>query len=269
MERLGIDGATIEYEVRGDGEPVLLIPVGVVADGLGRPLLAEPALASGYRLIHYHRRGYMGSTLGDERPTIPRQAADAAALLRHLGVKTAHAVGHSIGGLIALQLALEAPGVVHSLALLEPPLRMASSGKEHLERIIVPMMSAYRSGDKRRALEVFCDAVFGPSWQSVVERAVPGAVAQAVKDLDAFIQEQAAIQDWRFGSSEAAMIQQPVLSVLGRRTTVMMKQGRELLHTWFPQAEDWDLDTTHLLQLQDSAGMAQGLAGFFRRHPMT
>jgi len=101
MERLGVGGAVIEYEVHGKGEPVLLIPLSIVGDGLGCPLLAEPELASRYRLIHYHRRGYMGSTLGSEPLTASRQARDTAALLKHLGVASAHIAGHSFGGLIA------------------------------------------------------------------------------------------------------------------------------------------------------------------------
>jgi hypothetical protein len=38
----------IEYQVEGDGEPVLLIPPSLIIDGLGHPLLAEPELAFHY-----------------------------------------------------------------------------------------------------------------------------------------------------------------------------------------------------------------------------
>src|SRR5512135_1487030 len=118
MEHLKIDDAMIEYQVQGHGEPVLLIHPSLIADGLDRPLLAQPELASRYQFIHYHRRGWMGSTLGPEPLTIACLASDAVMLLRYLGVSTAHVVGHSIGGLIALQLALDAPKLVYSLALL-------------------------------------------------------------------------------------------------------------------------------------------------------
>ena len=269
MEHLQVDSAVIEYQVQGNGEPILLIPGGVIIDGLGRPLLAEPELASRYQLIHYHRRGYAGSTLGSERLTIAKQAGDAAALLRHLGVKTAHVAGHSVGGLMALQLGLDAPELVHSLALLEPLLRMVPSGKASSERSIVPMMNAYRSGNKQQAVEVFGDYVFGPDWKSVVERTIPGGFEQGVKDVDTFIQEMATVQEWNFGPEQAQAIRQPVLSVLGVRGHQFMKEGRTLLHSWFPQTEDLDVNATHLLQMQDPQGMAHGLAEFFSRHPMT
>src|SRR6476659_7748817 len=99
MEHLEVDGAQIEYAIQGNGEPVLLIPLSVIIDGLACPLFSQPELASRYRLIHYHRRGYMGSTLGHEPLTADRQASDAAALLKHLGVKSAHVVGTPMGDL--------------------------------------------------------------------------------------------------------------------------------------------------------------------------
>ena len=61
MERAIIDGAELEYEVSGTGEPVVFIHEAFIADTF-RPLLAEPSLAGRYRLILYHRRGYAGSS---------------------------------------------------------------------------------------------------------------------------------------------------------------------------------------------------------------
>jgi pimeloyl-ACP methyl ester carboxylesterase len=268
MEHLQIDDASIEYEIRGSGEPVLLIPLSLIIDGLGHPLFSQTELTAHYRLIHYHRRGWMGSTRGQAPLTIAHMAVDARALLQHLNVKQAHIVGHSIGALVAVQLALDDPKLVHSLALLEPPFRMGPSGKESYERVIVPMLNAYRSGEKKTAVEIFSNAVFGPNWQFFVEQSVPGGVEQAVKGMDIFIQEQPAINDWQFGDLEACVIKQPVLSVLGRLSSPLAKKSRELLHSWFSQIEDLDLDTTHLLQMQDPKGMAHGLAEFFIRHPI-
>ncbi len=268
MERLDVGGAEIEYLVQGKGEPVLLIPPAATIDGLGLPLLAQPLLASRYQLIHYHRRGYMGSTLGQDPLTIALGASDAAALLRHLQVNSAHIAGHSIGGLIALQLAVDSPDIAHSLALFEPSLSTVPSGKERLGDLFQPMMDAYRAGNKRVAIMHLCDTVYGPNWQFIVEQITPGAVEQAVRDADVTIQELMAVPTWQFGSQEIAAIHTPVLSVLGTRTSQFMKEGRILLHSWFPQTEDLDLPTTHLLQMQDPQGVAQGLAEFFARHPI-
>jgi pimeloyl-ACP methyl ester carboxylesterase len=175
-------------------------------------------------------------------------------------------VGHSFGGQIALQLALDAPDLVHSLALLEPSLAAAQDGRARLQALFAGVMQAYRTGDKQKAMVTFADAVFRPGWQTVVERTVPGGVEQAVKDFDTFMLEQAPIQEWQFGPSQAAAIKQPVLSVLGLQASPFTKAGRVLLHSWFPQTEDVDIDSTHLLQMQDPAAVANGLAGFFSSH---
>ena len=50
----------LEYDVRGTGEPVLLIHGAILADAFV-PLLTQPALADDYRLIAYHRRGFAGN----------------------------------------------------------------------------------------------------------------------------------------------------------------------------------------------------------------
>ncbi len=268
MECLQLDDAQIEYEVRGQGEPVLLIHLSVVADGLAYPLFSRPEIAARYQLIHFRRRGYGGSTLGSIPLTVEREAADAAALLRHLGIRRAHFAGHSFGGMIALQLAVDAPNLVHSLALLEPSLPLVPGGEARLQQLFAPVMDAYRAGDKRKAMVTLSDAIFGPGWQAVVERAVPGGMEQAVKDFDTFMQERGPIREWQFGPAEAAKIHQPVLSVLGIHTSPFMKAGRSLLHEWFPETEDCDIESTHLLQMQDPIAVANGLVGFFSRHPI-
>ena len=61
LERAVLDGITLEYEVSGEGEPVVLIHGSFIADAF-RPLLAEPSLAAGYQPITYHRRGYVDSS---------------------------------------------------------------------------------------------------------------------------------------------------------------------------------------------------------------
>lgn len=152
MEQLEVNGAVMKYEVHGVGEPVLLIHLSVLADGLVTPLLAQPELASRYQLIHYYRRGYLGSSLGSQPLTAAVEAGDAAALLRHLGVKTAHVVGHSFGGSITLQLAVDAPDLVHSLALLEPLLPAVPGAQDRLGALFRPVLEAYRAGDKRKAV---------------------------------------------------------------------------------------------------------------------
>ena len=109
MQSVTVNGVELEYEAIGRGEPVLLVSP-VLADGF-LPLVSEPALTDRYRCIRYHKRGWAGSTHTPPPVTIADHAADAAALLEHLGIRSAHIAGHSSGAAVALQLALDTPTV--------------------------------------------------------------------------------------------------------------------------------------------------------------
>jgi len=271
MNRAQIDGRALEYEVRGAGEPVVLVHGSHIADAFA-PLLAESVLTERYRLLLYHRRGFAGSTHPDGPLSIAQQATDCRALMQHLGVPCAHVVGHSYGGAIALQLALDAPEVVHSLALLEPPLLTVPSAPQFLEAL-GPVLQMYEGGNKIGAVDSFLQAVVGPEYRSVLDRVLPGAFAQATADADTFFRiELPALEQWSFTQADAGRITQPVLTVLGGDSHTLWPGWREvhqLVQAWLPQAEGFVLEgTTHGLQIIDPKGMAAGLAEIFARHPL-
>jgi len=109
-------GCRLAYRVRGSGDPVLLIQgTGLHGEGW-RPQVE--ALAADHRCITFDNRG-MGASQPLTGPlTVAQMASDALAVLDACGHRSAHLVGHSLGGLVALQLALLAPRRVRSLALL-------------------------------------------------------------------------------------------------------------------------------------------------------
>jgi pimeloyl-ACP methyl ester carboxylesterase len=55
MQRANLNGADLEYEILGSGEPLLLIHGSILADAYFA-LRAEPRIADHYRVISYHRR---------------------------------------------------------------------------------------------------------------------------------------------------------------------------------------------------------------------
>jgi pimeloyl-ACP methyl ester carboxylesterase len=269
MERAIVDGITLEYEVSGSGEPVVFIHGAFIADTF-RPLVAEPSLADRYRLITYHRRGYMGSrTPGPV--SVARQAADCRGLLRHLSVERAHVVGHSFGGAVALQLALDTPEVVHSLALLEPALAVGASAQSYREAL-VRGVQRYREAGAAIAVDEFLGARW-PEYRDHLDRVLPGAFDQAVAGAATWFEmDLPAGLDWRFGEAEARRIGQPVLSVLGGESEAMWPRFGEthrLLLAWLPTGEEVVLPgATHFLQVENPRGMAEALAAFFARHPL-
>jgi pimeloyl-ACP methyl ester carboxylesterase len=269
MEIAHLNGADLEYEVKGSGEPVLLIEP-VVADAF-LPFMSAKPLVDRYRLIRYHKRGWCGST-HTAGVTMADYAKEADALLNDLGVSRAHIVGHSSGADVALQLAVDYPDRVHTLALLEPGL-LSVPAAQALFAKAGPAIEAYSAGDHRTAVESFLSAVSGldrDSCRSVIEKNAPGALAATIQDADTlFGVEFPAVTGWTFGRDQAAAINQPILSVRGTDTDPVWVEVDELLHEWFPQIEDLSVPGTgHLLQLQNPEPIARGMAEFFARHPM-
>jgi pimeloyl-ACP methyl ester carboxylesterase len=78
MQRANLNGADLEYEVQGSGEPLLLIHGSILADAYFA-LRAEPRIADHYRVISYHRRGFAGSSRANVPFTIVQQTADGRA----------------------------------------------------------------------------------------------------------------------------------------------------------------------------------------------
>ena len=270
MDRAKVNGVELEYEVRGAGEPVLVIDM-LIADCFV-PLLPEPALAHRYQLIRYHKRGWVGSTKTPPPVSIGEHAADAAALLEHLGVRRAHIAGHSTGASIGAQLALDHPEKVHTLTLLEPTLVSLPLGDAFL-KAAGPVFEAYGSGDHSGAFAMFVAAASGLDWETcraLLEERIPGVVTQSIKDADTFFGvELPALTEWTFGPEQAAAIRRPVLSVIGRDTQPLWVEIAEFLRSSLPHVEECTIDGVgHLLQIQRSEPVAQAVAQFLTRHPI-
>jgi pimeloyl-ACP methyl ester carboxylesterase len=272
MDRARLNGVELEYDVTGSGEPLLLISTGPIADSF-LPFLSEKALVERYRLITYRQRGQAAGTHSPAPVSFVGHAADAAALLDQLGVRRTHVAGHSTGAAIALQLTVDRPHLVHTLALLEPPLMGVPSAGAFFKKA-GPALAAYGAGDREGAMAAFLSLVSGLDWESCrtsVEKHVPGGVAQAVKDADTFFGSYLpGLNAWQFGPDQAAAITQPVLSLTGTETERLFVEGHELLHSWFPQLESCTIEgIAHLLHMQRPRPVAQGIAEFLARHPIT
>jgi pimeloyl-ACP methyl ester carboxylesterase len=272
MERAAVDGLELEYELHGSGEPVVLIHWGVSATW-AEPLLEEPALAERYSLLSYHRAGFGGSSPLQGRVSMAEHAEHCRLLMRHLGIERAHIVGHSSSVAVALQLALDAPEAVHTVVSMDAarPVPATEVQAAFVRGFVEPAVERYRAGDREAAVDTFFRGVFGPDYRDPLERGLPGAFDQAVSDADAFFtQELPALQQWSLTEETARRITQPVLAVVGENSARTFPERRELLLSWLPNVEPFELPgATHLLHVQNPGGMAGALASFYARHPLT
>jgi pimeloyl-ACP methyl ester carboxylesterase len=269
VNRAVIDGITLEYEDSGTGEPVICIHGAFIADTF-RPLQFERSIANRYRLISYHRRGYVGSGPIAGTGSLADEVHDCCALLSHLGVRLAHVIGHSFGGVVALQLALEVPQLVHTVTLLEAALMVGDSEPLYRQGL-QQSVQRYREAGARVVADEFLQMRW-PGYREPLEKALPGAFEQAVADAPAsFAGDVPAALHSRFGEKQAIKITQPVLVVLGQRSVALHPRFAEtyqLLLDWLPNAEGFVLPrATHFLHLENPRDMAGALADFYARHP--
>src|SRR2546422_10376367 len=110
-----INNIRMHFGVSGKGDPVLLI------NGLSAPAaswaLQAKALAPHFTVVTFDNRGGGETDLpGEPMYSIGQLADDAAAILKHLKISRAHAVGASMGGAIGMELALRQPRRVRALS---------------------------------------------------------------------------------------------------------------------------------------------------------
>ena len=265
MDRLVFDDVELTYQVHECGERIVFVHASAFVSWY-LPLVER---LTEFSTLQYRRR-LRESDRGGYRPlTVAEDASICARLMDHVGWHTAHIVGHSYGALVALQLALDSPERVSSVALLEPAARGISSS-EQVVAALQPVIAAYKSGDKAQAVDGFLRHVCGDGYRAVLDQVIPDAFGEALGEADLFFQaELPAVQGWSFGPSDAKRITQPVINVLGADSASRFVEGSELVQSWFPQAERFSVPQAgHLLMVQNPMALAQGLNDFYSRHPL-
>ena len=115
MQRALINGIQLAYEIRGTGDPLVMIH-GAQGDQTMFNGLAS-AYASHFRVLTFDQRGSGLSDKPDTDYSIAMLADDTAALMNHTGCAPAHVIGVSMGGMIAQEFALRHPRKIRSLVL--------------------------------------------------------------------------------------------------------------------------------------------------------
>lgn len=164
-----LDG-TLYYEMSGEGETILLIHAGIA--NLQMWDTQWQALSQHYQVVRYDMRGFGRSA--DVDGDTPTHRQDVVALMAELGIEKAHLVGCSLGGEIALDVALEEPERVISLVLIS-----ATPGGFEMQGAPPPavfaMIEAFQSGD-------MASAARAQNEMSVTGNRAPDAVNATVRE---------------------------------------------------------------------------------------
>ncbi len=239
-------GMTIHYEVRGDGEPLLLVM------GLGGQLVSWPdafvdgLVDRGFKVIVYDNRDIGLSTKGRSKPPgifktfaasasrrfakseylLSDMADDAAGLLAELGIERAHIVGISMGGMITQQLAIDHAGRVLSIASI-----MSTTGNRRVGRpktsILPKLLRLTKGGPEtyvERQVEVF-RLVEGSSHNEEQTRLLAARALARDYTPDGTARQAAAILASPDRTSGLHSVRVPALVVHGLEDTLVAPSG--------------------------------------------
>jgi 3-oxoadipate enol-lactonase len=225
----------IYHEVHGEGEPVLLI------GGLGSDVSMFAAmvkrLARTCRVVAFDNRGAGRTDKPDAPYSIAMMADDAVGLLDALGISAAHLVGISMGGSIALDVALRHPDRVRGLVLVS-----ASARKPARLTLSAPMRVAYLL----RTLPPFRGRHPQPGYAHTHQRN-----ASRAYDCTARLGE----------------IHTPVLILHGRRDRTVPLRLAEEMHDRIPGSQLVTFDGGHMFFFtRERAEFADRVAAFLRSH---
>jgi pimeloyl-ACP methyl ester carboxylesterase len=254
MPRIAINGVSLHYEEAGAGPPLLLIHAFPVGRRMWEPQIA--ALASRHRVIAYDVRGF-GLSDAPRDPAAYSQALsveDARALLETLGASPAAVCGLSMGGNIALNLALTHPQAVTKLILCD-----TGAGSENAAAFKTRCEEYARAADQ--GTESFFNAVIS-TWPVFSDYGGQGdaqhqllrdmVMAQAGHGMALTARHALAKRKPVYAlEPEMRMLRIPTLVAYGTRDEACV-QSSEFMAATIPGAQVWRVpNATHFINLDE------------------
>ncbi len=189
-----VNGLKMYYEIRGTGQPVIVLHGGFGNTELFMPNLA--GLEKNNKLIFVDLQGH-GRTADIDRPIVADSMAnDIAELIKQLGFGKTNIIGYSLGGMVALRLAIQHPELLNKVVVISSPFKRKGWFPDLL--VQQDQMGVGSAEDLKQS----------PLYQSYIK------LAPRPEDWPKFVSKMAAaIQrdyDW---SKEVAAIRLPVLLI--------------------------------------------------------
>jgi pimeloyl-ACP methyl ester carboxylesterase len=175
MAFLDVNGVTLHYELKGTGEPLVLVH-GAWTD-LGEWNRIVDDLASTFTVLTYDRRGHSRSERPAGQGSMDEDGDDLAALLTALDMAPAHVVTNSGGGVVALRLAARRQALFRSLICHETPLFDLLGGEraavmpESLQQM-AEVNRLLAAGENEQGARLFVDIAFGQGFWRLLPMAM-------------------------------------------------------------------------------------------------
>ena len=227
------DGTAIAWTRSGSGPPLVLSPGLTGHHKVWDPLL--PALEPHFSVYTFDRRGRGDS--GDACPAsfeVAREAEDIVALLAALD-EPAHLLGHSSGGINALEAALLLdPNRLRTLLLYEPPFRVE---RDRIPSNLYERVTALNdAGDREGVVELFLREEIAMTTEQIDEIRATPAWERRVAIAHIFAREIRGVLDYSFAPARFARLRTPTQLILGGDSPPQFRPTIEALHAALPDS---------------------------------
>lgn len=197
-----VDGVEIGYQIKGQGEPLLMVMGYAGTMDAWDPVLVD-RLADRYQVILFDNRNVGYSSTSPAEVTIPLMARDSLGLLKALDIDSAHVLGWSMGSIIAQEMALTRPDSVRKLTLYGSALERG------------PVMEAIKRFDGKTP-EEFASMLFPKTWLAEnpdVYSRLPSPAVPATPE--AINRQREALGKWQGTGDRLSAMGKDVLLVVG------------------------------------------------------
>ncbi len=248
-------GADIYWKMEGAEDAPALILLNSIGTDMDLWDAALPMLRARFRLVRIDTRGHGASAAPDGDYSLPMLANDVLAVMDAAGVAKAAVAGVSLGGMIAMQMALDAPERVSALALVCTSATMDSASWDaRIAKVRGEGMASIADLAMGRFLSPEYIAA-QPAMAATVRRALIGMAASGYAGCGAAIRDMAIAE--RLGEIAA-----PTLVVTGGRDTSTPYDGHgEHLVEGHADAQHVALDAAHLAPIEAPERLASAIIG--------
>ena len=227
MPTATVNGVKLYYETSGDGPTVMMLHgyTGSHSDWAAQ----VPVLSPKYRVVTMDHRGHgqsdAPSSAGDYSVKI--MAEDAYGLLQHLGIRRSCIMGHSMGGFMALEIALKYPESVSALVLVD-----TSSGEFERAPGYAELRATLDELARTQGMEAAFEhnAAHNPMtiehFQRHPERREASRQKMLHTSVDGYVHVAASFARWESLTARLSEVKAPTLIVVGDEDAPFLKPSR-------------------------------------------